>query len=279
MKRFLVGVDDSSSGQMTLRWAADLAQRAGVELVAARVFVPTQAELPPDQFTDLHERQLGELDDWCAELPGATTAPVTTLLDGDPADALLDAAHEHDADLLVVGGRGAGGFAGLHLGSVTHHLVHHTDVPLAIVPHEHADTVTHLVVGVDGSTDSLTAVDFASELAPALGVDVTAVHAFEPFLEWVPENAADSWHHRAETELRDWIAPIERAGVAVDTDIDRDIHPVAALERALRNHPGAMAVIGARGAGGFTGLRLGRVPLQLVHHTSSPVLVVPRSGR
>ena len=71
------------------------------------------------------------------------------LVDGDP-NALLDAA-ARDADLLVVGTRGAGGFAHLHLGSVAHHFAHHTQVPLAIVPTSAAGhQVGRVVVGVDG---------------------------------------------------------------------------------------------------------------------------------
>ena len=50
------------------------------------------------------------------------------MVDGDP-DALLATATDH-ADLLVVGTRGAGGFAHPHLGGVAHHFAHHTRVAL-----------------------------------------------------------------------------------------------------------------------------------------------------
>jgi nucleotide-binding universal stress UspA family protein len=67
------------------------------------------------------------------------------------------------------------------------------------------------------------------------------------------------------------------AGVPCEVVIDRDIHPVAALARHLTAVPAGLAVVGARGLGGFIGLRLGHVPLQLLHHAAAAVTVVPPS--
>lgn len=273
MDRVLVGIDGSAASMDAGRWAADLTQRGGLDLVAARVFEPAQAELPPDQSAAHHHRQQEELDEWCASLRGQE--PRRLLLEGDPPDALLAAAHDHQADLLVVGGRGQGGFLNLHLGSVAHHLAHHTTVPLAIVPTTGAMPVRHLVLGVDGSSGSHVAAEVGADLAACLGVGVTAVHAFEPLAIWVPANDADSWRRQAEADAETWARPVGEAGVDLKVDVDRDIHPAAAIARALDAQPGSAAVVGTRGLGGFTGMRLGRVPLQVVHHTGAAVVLVP----
>jgi nucleotide-binding universal stress UspA family protein len=275
MERILVGVDGSPASRDVLRWSANLAERAGLDMVVARAFAPAQAELDPGRDDVLHHEQLTELDEWCAALPASTPRPRTLLVDGSPPDALLMVASEQRADLLAVGGRGSGGFSHLHIGSVAHHLTHHTTLPLAIVPRTGSAPVEHVVLGVDGSPGSRAAVEFCAEFAAGLGVSVTAVYAFDPLLEWVPEHDPSSWHHKAEADVRSWTAPLEAAGVAVEIDIDRDTHPVAAITRAIDTHTGSMAVVGTRGLGGFTGSRLGRVPLQLVHHTTATVILVP----
>ena len=277
MERVLVGVDGSAAANDALGWAAELARRADLELTAARVFVPTQAEVPPERDEELHAQQRAELETWCEALPDTVPVATPALLDGDVPDALLEATRRHGADLLVVGGRGAGGFAHLHVGSAAHHLAHHTTVPLAIVPRSGAGPVEHIVIGVDGSPGSLAAVEFCAELADRLGVGVSAVYAFEPFAEWVPANDPGGWHRMAEDDLRGWTAPVEKAGVDLDLLVDRDVHPVAAIERMVAAHPGSIAAVGTRGLGGFSGLRLGRVPLQLVHHTGAAVIVVPET--
>jgi nucleotide-binding universal stress UspA family protein len=51
---------------------------------------------------------------------------------GSPAPVLVEAAA--GAELVVVGTRGLGGFAGLVLGSVTHHLAHHAPCTVVVVP-------------------------------------------------------------------------------------------------------------------------------------------------
>lgn len=275
MERILVGVDGSPASHDVLEWSANLAGRAGLDVVAARVFVPTQAELAPGRDDVLHNEQLSQLDEWCGALPVGAARPRTLLVDGSPPDTLLAAANEQHADLLAVGGRGSGGFSHLHIGSVAHHLSHHTTLPLAIVPRTGSAPVEHLVVGVDGSPGSRAAVDFCAELAARLSVPVTAVFAFDPLLEWVAESDSRSWRRRAESEVNTWIEPIEAAGVAVEIDVDRDTQPVAAITRAIEAHPGSVAVLGTRGLGGFSGIRLGRIPLQLVHHTTAAVILVP----
>ncbi|HEY7049683.1 MAG TPA: universal stress protein [Jatrophihabitantaceae bacterium] len=56
----------------------------------------------------------------------------TVIDDRHPAEALLDASR--DADLLVVGSRGRGGFSELMLGSVSHAVVMHAVCPVVVVP-------------------------------------------------------------------------------------------------------------------------------------------------
>jgi nucleotide-binding universal stress UspA family protein len=274
IKRLMVGVDGSAASFEALRWAVRLAGAVDGRVTAVNAYDPSTSELSPDYAKRLRGEAEQRLAEWCA----TTTSPGSVdslVVDGDP-NGLLDAA-ARDADLLVVGTRGAGGFAHLHLGSVAHHFAHHTQVPLAIVPTSAADhQVGRIVVGVDGSAGSAAAVAFCATLAPLLGARLVAVYANEPFTEWISESVSRSWVESAEAEIRRWVAPIEDNGVAVAIDVDRDIHPIAALCRVIDAEPDTLAVVGTRGLGGISGMRLGRVPIQLVHHTGAAVVMVPQ---
>jgi nucleotide-binding universal stress UspA family protein len=275
--RILVGVDGSDAAVGALTWAGRMAQSVGAELVVTNVFEPFQAEVPPERYEELRgdaERRLeGE---WSDPLTGAGVAHRALLVPGPP-DLLLQAAEHEDADLVVVGPRGRGGFAGLHIGSLTHHLTHHTTRPLAIVPAPGAGAaLDRIVVGVDGSEASAHAVRWSVDIARATGAEVVAVYAFEPLLEWVSEADPRSWRRTAEEELEgNWTAPLQEAGVGVRTRIVEMLHPVTALTRVVDEEGAGLVVVGTRGIGGFLGLRLGRVPLQLVHHAQLPVVLVP----
>jgi nucleotide-binding universal stress UspA family protein len=72
--------------------------------------------------------------EWTEELRAAGVAVRCRLEDGGAVTALLRAAEEEAADLIVVGSRGAGGFSDLHLGSTSHQVALYADRPVTIVP-------------------------------------------------------------------------------------------------------------------------------------------------
>jgi nucleotide-binding universal stress UspA family protein len=277
MKTIVIGVDGSSASLDALSWADGIAGRTRATLVAVRAGLPGTA-VPPPLAAHRADEARHELGMWCKERDLAGT-PELVVSDEDPRTALVAVAAERDADLLVAGTRGTGVLAGLLLGGVAQHLVQHPVLPLALVP-SGVDAVTrHVVVGVDGSDGSLAAVRFSAGFAGALDIGVTAVLAQDPFAEWVPASDPQSWQRRAQRQVGGWVEPVVDAGVRVRVVVDRDVHPVAALARALETRPGSVAVVGARGRGGFPGLRLGRVPLHLLHQAGVPVVVVPTQTR
>jgi nucleotide-binding universal stress UspA family protein len=136
MARIVVGVDGSDLARAALRFAVDEARLRGATLEVVTAWyepyvAPTMATVAVDP-TLLEEGADKTLD---AAVDGIDTSGVEirrSIRRGRPAEALLEAAR--DADLLVVGSRGRGGFTGLLLGSVSQQVVHHATCPVVVVP-------------------------------------------------------------------------------------------------------------------------------------------------
>jgi nucleotide-binding universal stress UspA family protein len=138
MEQIIVGIDGSQASREALRWAAQEARlrQASLQVVMAwhTPYVTGYPYVAGAFDPALFEREARKtLDELVDELDTVGIPEVERVLGmGDAAVLLLTASK--DADLLVVGSRGLGGFAGLMLGSVGHHLAHHATCPLVIVP-------------------------------------------------------------------------------------------------------------------------------------------------
>ena len=135
----VVGVDGSQHSIEALAWALDEARLRGTNVLALHAWTlpaPPPAigfytpELhDPAPFQEGAERQLEQA------VSAVDTEGVTLehrAVQGTPADVLIRAAE--DAELLVVGSRGHGGFASLVLGSVSQQCVQHASCPVVVVP-------------------------------------------------------------------------------------------------------------------------------------------------
>lgn len=133
----VVGVDGSKSSSTALEWAAKDAKARGATLKVVHAWeVPAFGYGPYDGPTDWsgwRDDAARNLDEQVNAVLGDDTGIdiVREVKEGSAARVLLDEAAE--ADLLVVGSRGRGGFAGLLLGSVSAQLAHHAPCPVTIV--------------------------------------------------------------------------------------------------------------------------------------------------
>jgi nucleotide-binding universal stress UspA family protein len=135
VERIVVGVDGSGSSQDALQWAVDEARRrhATLEVVHAWRAVPIADYFFTEQVPGGSSRYAQKLLDEAVEAVDTTEITVEKKLKtGGAAAALIHEAR--DADLLVVGSRGHGGFGGLLLGSVSQQAAHHAPCPVVIVP-------------------------------------------------------------------------------------------------------------------------------------------------
>jgi nucleotide-binding universal stress UspA family protein len=141
-RRIVVGVDGSSGSKTALRWAMTQARLTDATVEAITTwqeqvlngFAYGYAPVAFDE-EDLATAMRKILDATIAEVSAGLDRPVTVLTrvtEGHPAQVLLDAAA--GAQLLVLGSRGHGTFAGILLGSVSQHCVQHAPCPVVVVP-------------------------------------------------------------------------------------------------------------------------------------------------
>jgi nucleotide-binding universal stress UspA family protein len=138
--RIVVAVDGSPASRRALAWAIDhAAGRPDTVVEAVHVWHPPYVTgypfvvpvFDPGEIERAARATLeSAVDGSDAATRGVAVEPI--LASGSPVEVLLDAAK--GADLLVAGTRGLGGFTGMLLGSVSHHLVHHAPCPVLIVP-------------------------------------------------------------------------------------------------------------------------------------------------
>jgi nucleotide-binding universal stress UspA family protein len=137
--RIVVGVDGSENARMALRWAVDEAARRGARLEVVHswhvpyvggMYGPTIVG-DPVTFEQVARKELGRIVG-SVDTSALTAPPQEICINGGPAEAVLRLAK--DADLVVVGSRGLGGFAGLLLGSTSSQVIHHATCPVVMVP-------------------------------------------------------------------------------------------------------------------------------------------------
>ena len=135
--RVIVGVDGSPHSDRALGWACRRAEACGdtVRAVSAWSHGASGEDWAPPPGTKAEGQRRGEqiLRDAVERVrkdhPAA--AVETAVVEGPPARVLIELSA--DADLLVVGSRGLGGFSELLLGSVSQQCVHHARCPVTVV--------------------------------------------------------------------------------------------------------------------------------------------------
>jgi len=275
----IVGVDGSTPSLQALSWAAREAtlRKAPLRVVHAALRWAYDVPLVPQPiyWGPSEEAACEDLLHRAAEQArsGDPALQVTTeILDGNAAEAIATVAR--GAQLIVVGHRGLGGFAGLVLGSVSYDLAARSPCPVVIVNQPHTTRDSEIVVGVTGRADQSPVLEFAFE---------------EAALHRRPLRAVHSWMHpasRAPGDMQPLVYDVE--GV-VDEEARllseslggwRERFPdVTLVEQVVHKHPAKALIDASETAelvvvGGHNpAMFLNSTVRALLHHARAPVAV------
>ena len=280
-RRIIVGVDSSDNASRAATWAGREAADRGLPLhlvhaldepgaMGKRFEPPHYAATRSKAGEQLLKRIASMLHESLPDL--AVTTEISAL---PAAEALVDLSGE--AELVVAGTRGQGGFAGLLLGSVSHALAAHARCPAVIVRGEEPGSLlSEIVLGVE-SDQGQAPVRFAFATAAAVGASVTAVRA------WWMRSAYEGHYSTSEFSAA---KDAEEADVTELIKAAREEYPhVDACVQTIRGNAvpvltnaaqgSRLLVVGAHRHRGPLSVGTGYAVQGLLAHSHTPVAVVP----
>ncbi|GAA1220690.1 universal stress protein [Kitasatospora nipponensis] len=274
----VLGVDAVDPSPAATAWAADEANRCHVPLHLVHCVPPLvsgRRDLERSWHEGLRREGWAQIEKvrFLALERHPELAVTGEVVDGIPGQVLVGRSPR--AGLVVLGSRQLSPVAErLSTYSVALPVSAQAACPVVVAhePEHATGRPPYVVVGVDGSPGSAAAVDFAHSYADQRGASLRAIFVWQPsFFAVVDEHATEQEAHRLLSE-----ATAGRTDRYPDTGLTHEVlrgHPVAELTGASRQ---ALAVVvGRRGHGGFTGMRLGSVPRGLLHHARCPIITVP----
>lgn len=280
--KVLVGVDFTQHGEAALVWAAEHAAAFGWDLEvvhawsypwwAAGPFGSAEAEAR-DEVISSARRHLQTFVE--AHLPEGCEQPGLTVVEGEPAEVLCGGAD--DATAIVIGTGGQHTLSSWLTGSVGRRLAAASSVPIVVVPDDHTARGGPIVVGVDGSANSVRALEWACDHARS-GQEVHAVTSWTSnaaHLAGVVAVDLDLMETSAHQQLESALEKAAGDGIDVSDVQGKVVYgDPRSILRELQPEADLM-VLGSRGASGLAGMLVGSVTTALVHRPGCPLVVVP----
>jgi nucleotide-binding universal stress UspA family protein len=293
LRSILCPVDFSTQSQHALRWAAALAVQHQSRLTVLTIVDPllahaAQARFGLDLGTTETEPALREFV--TTVLPTSASwvpAPAIEVRVGDAAEAILDAADRHAADLIVMGTHGLGGFRKMLLGSTTERVLRRTHTPLLAVPTADQPVrlepegpqfnVKTILAATDFSETSLRAARWAADLAQQLGVPLVIAHIvarvavpgrWQSTVDVAGEERVSEMRRRLERLFADF-----GAGVRYDVVVPVG-RPAESIASTASEHGAGLIVMGLVGKHRALEPRPGSIAYRTLCLAHVPVLVV-----
>ena len=272
----LIGVDGSQAAEVACEFVANRTWPIGTRIELVGAISPVL--IKRDRIA-AREVVRQALDDRGDSLRKAGLTVSTVIIDGDPAESLIERADDTFVDLIVVGNRGLGPVGSAVLGSVSAHLIDHAPCPVLVA---RSPIATRMLLASDGAHSARRIPSILASWHPAfrgMPVEVVSVASSESFLTpWAPEGDTGS-----ESPGRDIAQHRQIAQYVADELMDLGWHaaaivamgdPAREILDASRDWHADLIVTGSRGIGTIRRLVQGSVAHKVMMHTRSSVLVM-----
>ncbi|KGM13192.1 universal stress protein [Cellulomonas bogoriensis] len=276
MTTVVVGTEGTASSDAAVLWAARTAHDRGAELLVVHATGLSGSGL--HEYEDATEQAARSLLD--AEVARirehVPVVPRTVVDHRRPGRALCD--RSQDAALLVVGSHPHNALERVFSGSLSYQVAAGARCPVVVVPALPAREASDVVVGVDGSADSLAAVRLAAAEAHRTGGELHVVMAWEQPATYVPVQYLSGGYDEQMLEHEKVALAESVAGLAEDYPdlvVHRELVQGRPAPVLLERARGArLLVVGTHGRQGVARMLLGSVAHTLVLHATCPVAVV-----
>lgn len=278
-REIVVGVDSSGALTAAVDWATRAAAARGATLRVLHGFSPDQPGFAFGMESDskaIHIATQHMLERVAAHAHAVDASVPVKIVQSDDYPAKLLVRASAGAEILVLGAQGDSHLGFSAIGQTAAQVASHSAAPVVIVRGGSPKPVQHkITVGLHMSADVPSPLGWAFDEAERTGSALVVVHAWQPRDSDDPHLRKSKWADYAdscEQRVRSWIETqrASHAAVEVGVEITRG-NP----SRVLADHSAStdLMVVGARGSGGFEGLRLGQVARDLLTHSKCTLVI------
>ncbi|MET4136445.1 universal stress protein [Pseudarthrobacter sp. PvP090] len=280
--RYVVGYSANARGHDAVNLAVSLARGRGASLDLVLVVPEVQqfgaAHAPKAGFENLLNEQARQwLDEALALVPADVPAQAHIRTGDSDAQALIEAAEELGADVLVIGATSTGLFKRFTIGSVASALLHASTVPVALAPHGYyrQEALTRISCGLGTRAGAEKLLDFAIGMAANRKVPLRVVSLLA--LDGGDPAAAGAAREYAEKTVAA-AAPVSPSGVQLAAKTDVVVAQGRSIEEAVDGldwEDGEVLVIGSSRLAQGRSIFLGSTANRILRALPVPMLVVP----
>ncbi len=248
----------------------------------------------PEQLAELRGRVRADSERQLDEAAGPARAQglkvEIVLKEGDPAEMIAEEADKDEQTLIAMSTHGRSGVGRWLMGSVTDRVVRHGRHATLVIRAQEGDVTSsspklrRVLLPVDGSSISDSAVPHGVEMAKAIGCGITVLRVVSPmaygeaFADYVPTVQSDAFVASIQAEAQGYVdskvAEIQAAGIA---DVEGKIvegNPGSVIIDEVGQGGEQLVVMATHGRSGVGRWLMGSVTDRVIRHSAGPVLVI-----